>query len=159
MSKTLSIIPAPFSNCIEYEKPEHPPPTTPTRRPAGTGLCCAIISFTFATAFEVKLTGGFLGVTSGTVVGTVVVAIGISLNCYPLIITKPGFQARQKPRSGPSLTLYWMIQSRPQSRPENKTCQCLPYGHIICLWGPLTDSVVAHNQIGKASGSFQDQHR
>src|ERR1700675_4358895 len=96
MSNTLSIIPAPFSNDIEKEKLEQPPPTTPTRRPAGTGFCCVIISFTLAIALLVKLTGGVLGVTSGTVVGAVVVAIGMSLNYYLFIITKPGFGSRQK---------------------------------------------------------------
>src|SRR5580693_4158123 len=96
MSKTLSIIPAPFSNCIEYEKPEHPTPTTPTRRPAGTGVCCAIISLTLATALGVKLTGGVLGVTSGTLVGTVVVAIGISLKLLPVHYNKPRHRVEAK---------------------------------------------------------------
>src|ERR1700674_2707592 len=99
MSNTLSIMPAPFSNDIEYEKPEQPPPTTPTRRPVGTGFCCAIISLTFATAFGVKLTGGVLGVTSGTVVGTVVVAIGISLKLLLLIIAKPAPRRGKNPCS------------------------------------------------------------
>src|SRR6266481_1940813 len=79
MSKTLSIMPAPFSNCMEYEKPEQPPPTTPTRRPAGTGFCCDMISLTFATAFEVRVMGAFF--TSGVgVTGVVVVAIHLSLS-------------------------------------------------------------------------------
>src|SRR5580658_6958285 len=81
MSKVLSIIPAAFSNCIEQEKPEQPPPTTPMRRPAGTGLCCPMISFTLETALAVSETGGVF-FTSGTLVftsGTVVVAIRISL--------------------------------------------------------------------------------
>src|SRR5579871_4162511 len=43
------------------------------RRPAGTGFCWAIISFTLVTAFAVRLTGAFL------ISGTVVVAIRISL--------------------------------------------------------------------------------
>src|SRR5580704_806929 len=90
MSNTLSILRAPFSNDIEEEKPEHPPPTTPTRRPAGTGFCCAIISFTLAIALGVRLTGGVLGVTSGTVVGTVVVAIGISLKLRQIYYNKAG---------------------------------------------------------------------
>src|SRR5271170_7037855 len=63
MSKVLSIIPAAFSNAMEYENPEQPPPTTPMRRPAGTGFCCPMIFFTFVLMF-----------TSGTVV----VAIHIS---------------------------------------------------------------------------------
>src|SRR5580693_3623325 len=81
MSKVLSIIPAEFSNCIEYEKPEQPPPTTPMRRPAGTGFCCPMISFTLETALAVSETGGVF-FTSWTLVftsGTVVVAIRISL--------------------------------------------------------------------------------
>src|ERR1700712_3572216 len=54
---TLSIIPAAFSNDIEYWNPEHPPPTTPIRSPAGTGSCVDIISFTFAIADGVNTTG------------------------------------------------------------------------------------------------------
>src|ERR1700756_5176526 len=45
------------------------------RKPAGTGFCCAIISFTLATALAVRLIGATF-LTSGTVV---VVAIRISL--------------------------------------------------------------------------------
>src|SRR5271165_1663524 len=64
---------------MEYEKPEHPPPTTPMRRPAGTGFCWPMISFTLATAFAVRVTGAFFTsgvVTPGVVTsGTVVVAI------------------------------------------------------------------------------------
>src|SRR5271169_6851527 len=77
ISKVLSIIPAAFSNCMEYENPEQPPPTTPMRRPAGTGFCCPMISFTFETALAVSETGGAF-CTSGTLVftsGTVVVAM------------------------------------------------------------------------------------
>src|ERR1700688_1605831 len=79
MSKVLSIIPAPFSNCMEYEKPEHPPPTTPMRNPAGTGFCWPMISLTLATALAVRLTGGTFLVSSVLIPGTVVVAIRISL--------------------------------------------------------------------------------
>src|SRR5580693_10789651 len=81
ISKVLSIMPAAFSNCMEYEKPEQPPPTTPIRRPAGTGVCCPMISFTLETALAVSETGGVF-FTSGTLMftfGTVVVAIRISL--------------------------------------------------------------------------------
>src|SRR6478672_12408797 len=82
MSKILSIMPAPFSNCMEYEKPEQPPPTTPIRKPAGTGFCCAMISLTLVTAVGVKLTGN-LGVVS--TFGVVVVAIAcISLKLNEL---------------------------------------------------------------------------
>src|SRR5215475_3663808 len=80
MSKVLSIMPAPFSKAIEYEKPEHPPPTTPTRRPLGTGFCCAMISFTLAMAFGVNEIGATLaGAASGVTFGVTVVAICISL--------------------------------------------------------------------------------
>src|SRR5579863_1309165 len=75
MSKTLSMRPEAFSNDIEYEKPEQPPPTTPTRNPAGTGFCWPMISFTFLTAFGVRL----IGATFGVISGVVVVAIRISL--------------------------------------------------------------------------------
>jgi TRAP-type mannitol/chloroaromatic compound transport system permease large subunit len=43
-----------------------------------------------AIAFAVRLTGGVLGVTSGTVVGTVVVAIGISLKLLQLYYYNKG---------------------------------------------------------------------
>src|SRR6266851_3882193 len=87
MSKVLSIIPAAFSNCIEYEKPEHPPPTTPMRRPAGAGVCCPMMSLTLATALAVRLTGVAFLVTSGLVTsGTVVVAIRISLALKVLVL-------------------------------------------------------------------------
>src|SRR5438309_5500565 len=75
MSKTLSINPEAFSNCMEYEKPEQPPPTTPTRRPAGTGFCCAMISFTFAVAFGVRVMGAVFLTSGVPVVGVVVVAM------------------------------------------------------------------------------------
>src|SRR5438309_1137432 len=73
MSKTLSINPEAFSNCMEYEKPEHPPPTTPTRRPAGAGFCCAMIPFTLAMAFGVRLMGAAFTSCGVGVVGVVVV--------------------------------------------------------------------------------------
>src|SRR5436305_12319608 len=53
--------------------PDQPPPTTPIRRPAGIGSCCAMISFTLATAVGVRLTGKALGVVS--ILGCTVVAI------------------------------------------------------------------------------------
>src|SRR6516164_3448331 len=79
-SKTLSIMPALFSNCMEYEKPEQPPPTTPTRNPAGTGFCCVMISFTFATAFVVSVIGAVFFTSGVPVVGVVIVAMFFSLN-------------------------------------------------------------------------------
>src|SRR5712691_1445603 len=83
MSKTLSINPEAFSNCMEYEKPEHPPPTTPTRKPAGAGFCCAMIPFTLAMAFGVRLMGA--AVTSGGVgVVGVVVVVDIGRHMYLL---------------------------------------------------------------------------
>src|SRR5260370_13377899 len=42
---------------MEYWKPEHPPPTTPIRNPAGTGFCVAIISRTLPIAAGVRVTG------------------------------------------------------------------------------------------------------
>src|SRR5579864_2257032 len=77
--------PEAFSNDIEYEKPEQPPPTTPTRKPAGTGFCWAMISLTLATAFEVRINGVFLVVSCGWISGVVVVAMNVSLS--ELIIT------------------------------------------------------------------------
>src|ERR1700736_745759 len=74
--KTLSIIPLWFSKDMEYWKPEHPPPTTPIRRPAGTGSWVAMISRTFAMAAADNVTGvgaGMLGVSVGTVVAVATV--------------------------------------------------------------------------------------
>src|SRR5713226_3624014 len=104
MSKTLSIMPAPFSNDIEYEKPEQPPPTTPTRRPAGTGFCCAMISLTLAIAFAVRLIGAVFALVSGFTSGVVVVAICISLKLrINVIITKTASRTVEK---GPDRT-FW----------------------------------------------------
>jgi hypothetical protein len=47
-------------------------------------------------ALGVKLTGGFLGVTSGTAVGTVVVAIGISLKLLPVHYNKARLRVEAK---------------------------------------------------------------
>jgi hypothetical protein len=68
---------------MEYWKPEHPPPTTPMRSPAGIGFCEAIISRTLAIAAGVSVTGvveaGVPTTTSGVTVGvTVAVDIGES---------------------------------------------------------------------------------
>src|SRR5215470_6318906 len=74
-SKVLSIIPAVFSKDMEYENPEQPPPTTPTRKPAGTGFCCPIISFTFAIAVGVREIGAFLIVSCGRTSGVVGIVV------------------------------------------------------------------------------------
>src|SRR5215472_1811745 len=81
ISKLLSIIPAPFSNCMEYEKPEHPPPTTPMRKPAGTGFCWAIISLTFETALAVRVIGAAF-FTSGAVVVAIRISLALKLFHY-----------------------------------------------------------------------------
>src|SRR5579884_340965 len=76
--KTLSIMPDWFSNDMEYWKPEHPPPTTPMRNPAGSGSWVAMISRTFSTALPVSVIGAFFtSVVSGV---TVVVAMRFSLS-------------------------------------------------------------------------------
>src|SRR5207237_9516213 len=88
MSKTLSISPDAFSKDMDYENPEQPPPTKPTRRPAGTGVCCPMISLTLVIAVGVSEMGAFLVVSCGRtsgVVGTVVVDMAL-LRCR-LIIT------------------------------------------------------------------------
>src|ERR671925_492466 len=75
-------MPALFSNDMEYWNPEQPPPTTPTRNPVGTGVCCAMISFTLEMAFDVRLIGGaFLGLVS--TFGSVVVDIS---RCSPWLL-------------------------------------------------------------------------
>src|SRR4029077_2257229 len=93
-------MPALFSNCMEYEKPEQPPPTTPTRKPTGTGFCCVMISFTFATALGVREMGATF--TSGVVVvGVVVVAIYLSFTkkthaiITEALSTSPGIAERK----------------------------------------------------------------
>src|SRR5258708_39618589 len=86
------------------------------RRPAGTGFCCPMISFTLETALGVSETGGVFfasGLTSGTVVftsGTVVVAIRISLALKSLNYSRDG-----KPavggilrRTTPGPLTFWM---------------------------------------------------
>src|SRR5436853_1891472 len=67
-------MPALFSELMEYENPEQPPPTTPMRRPAGTGFCCAMISRTLLSAVGVRLSGdafGVAGVLAALVTGVV----------------------------------------------------------------------------------------
>src|ERR1700747_1003374 len=44
-----------FSNAMWYWKPEHPPPTTATRRAVETGLCIFMISLTLLAATGVRL--------------------------------------------------------------------------------------------------------
>src|ERR1700737_439443 len=65
-----------FSKLIEYWKPEQPPPTTPMRRPAGTGSCVDMISRTFATAAGVRVTGVVL---LGAPVTTSAVGVGVTV--------------------------------------------------------------------------------
>src|SRR5262249_38713770 len=125
-----------FSNCMEYEKPEQPPPTTPTRRPAGTGFCCAIISLTLAIALGVSVMGGAF--TSGVVV---VVDIRISLSLLGYIITNPAFSLK-KPGSGLALfddAMECLVASRKEAGlpSRNGTIICLgpiPFPSPICLW-------------------------
>src|SRR5712691_572 len=64
------------------------------RKPAGTGVCWPMISFTLVTALAVRVTGAAFLVTSGTVV----VAIGISLALKLFDYSKCRF--RHKCRSG-----------------------------------------------------------
>src|SRR5260370_37134200 len=63
-SKTWSASLVWFSNAMWYWKPEQPPPTTATRRAAGTGLCMLMISFTLVLATGVKLIINSLGLRS-----------------------------------------------------------------------------------------------
>jgi hypothetical protein len=67
-------MPAWFSKDIEYWKPEQPPPTTPMRRPAGSGSCVAMISRTFSAAVAERVRGALLicGVWTVSGVATVV---------------------------------------------------------------------------------------
>src|SRR5208337_4175330 len=70
-----------------------------TRSPAGTGSCCAMISFTLATAVGVRVMGVGFGVDSaGFTSGVVVVAMGISFTKQ--IIAKLAFSQKRhvKPR-------------------------------------------------------------
>src|SRR5258708_1074206 len=76
------------------------------RRPAGTGFCCPMISFTLETALGVSETGGVFfasGLTSGTVgftSGTVGVAIRISLALKSLNYRRGGKPGAAKYRAG-----------------------------------------------------------
>src|ERR1700728_1604685 len=73
-----------FSKAMEYCKPEQPPPTTPMRRPAGSGSWVAIISRTLLTALSVSRTGveGAGGAASGVgvTVETVLVAMDLQIS-------------------------------------------------------------------------------
>src|SRR3989442_8312641 len=85
-SKCMTIIPSPFQKDMENLNPNQPPPWTDSRKPAGTGVCEAIISFTLEMALGVSVTGAVLGFTSGLTSGTVVVAI-LDISFESLIIT------------------------------------------------------------------------
>src|ERR1700733_14450172 len=83
--KTLSIMPLWFSKDMEYWKPEQPPPTTPIRRPAGSGSWVAMISRTLFTALSVRRTGVTFcaGAASGVTasgVGVVVVTVLVAMD-------------------------------------------------------------------------------
>src|SRR5882757_3570585 len=107
---TLSIMPCWFSKDIEYWNPEHPPPTTPMRRPAGKGSCVAIISFTLVIAEGVKFTGCVGGgpvTTSGVVTA---VAMRVSLEKLPfLVYAAPPSQASN---NGPDYYLDSLYRCR-----------------------------------------------
>src|SRR5579875_658569 len=69
-----------FSKDMEYWNPEQPPPTTPMRRPAGSGSWVAMISRTLLTALSVSRTGvAFGGAAASGVAGKLVVAMNQSL--------------------------------------------------------------------------------
>jgi hypothetical protein len=68
---------------MEYWKPEHPPPTTPIRNPAGTGVCVDIISRTFAIAAGVRVTGV---VEAGAPTTTSGVTIAVDIGKSPCLI-------------------------------------------------------------------------
>src|SRR6202034_218485 len=95
--KTLSIMPAWFSNDIEYWNPEQPPPTTPTRRPAGRGSCVAIISCTLAIACGDSVRGADTGLRVVTGSATLDIVF-ISVNYLLLNSLRPG-RHRVKPES------------------------------------------------------------
>src|SRR5271165_1642036 len=104
------------------------------RRPAGTGLCCPIISFTLETAFGVSETGGVF-FTSGTLVftsGTVVVAIPISLALKYLHYSRGGkrFGSGRHPTSGNAVS-SWMPGRRATIPPRR-----LPTWSIMLSLGP-----------------------
>src|SRR5215813_9523681 len=99
---------------MEYEKPEQPPPTTPTRRPAGTGFCCAITSFTLLIAVGVKLRG--LVSTLGTVVVGAVVVVAISsflLNLEQIIAKTLNPAPSGCAPMAESRLSYWMSNTLP----------------------------------------------
>src|SRR5712664_2543729 len=91
---------------MEYWKPEHPPPTTPIRNPAGTGFCVAIISRTFATAAGVRVTGvveaGAPTTTSGV---TVAVDIGKSPCLFQTSSRSDIFKCMRLPTLRQALTI------------------------------------------------------
>src|SRR6267154_6328081 len=81
---------------MEYWKPEHPPPTTPIRSPAGTGVCVAIISRTFAIAAGVRVTGV---VEAGAPTTTSGVTVAVDIGKSPRLI-QTSLSVCACPRSG-----------------------------------------------------------
>jgi hypothetical protein len=109
-----------------------------------------------------------LGVTSGTVVGTVVVAIGISLKLLPVYYNKAKRRVEAKIQ-GPILSkiqgpthLRSDLDDRNSSRVAAKK-QNLPVLALSSYNSPLRAPYLCRlwptTNIGKASGFAQDQHR
>src|SRR6187402_947983 len=87
-----------FSKDIEYWKPEHPPPTTPMRRPAGCGSCVAMISFTLTIADAVRLTGW---VDTGGALTTSGVVMAVAMCSSPLQTALQSILCLLDPRDKP----------------------------------------------------------
>src|SRR5215831_4052992 len=97
------------------------------RKPAGTGFCCAMISFTLATALAVRLIGAFL-VTSGMVV----VAIRISLALKLLGYYSRAFPTcRTQSKAVAFIYSIWMRISRGKSHCSDSVTSAFQSDEII----------------------------
>src|SRR6202789_1638995 len=128
----LSIMPAAFSNDMEYWKPEHPPPATPMRRPAGTGSCVAIISFTFAIAAGVSTTGldgGAGALTTST--GGLTAAVAM----VAVLLRKAQAPSGTSVQTGLTISL---VAAAPCSKPQPDPIHWmfLPLSRILCGVAP-----------------------
>src|SRR5579871_3304910 len=81
---------------MEYWKPEQPPPTTPMRRPAGSGSWVAMISRTLTIACGVSVSGAFFTVSSGVAIAVAMVLSQL-MNLPVLTVSPrgPGYKSQE----------------------------------------------------------------
>src|SRR5580700_3421628 len=103
-----------FSKDMEYWKPEQPPPTTPMRKPAGSGSWVAMISRTLLTALSVNRTGVAFGAGTASGVGVLVLVLTVLVAMNGNLLGNPcPFSVPQDgPRSPSTLDAFDVVGSQ-----------------------------------------------